>query len=145
MSWVSSTKLWISFLIVLSKSFSKDFSFNCLFKSLISSFEIKDPFIDIDNLVETLIKYSDKNIYVMSFYNTVIDKLNIKNKTYKVGILNYVLNTTEKHFKYDFICILRPLLNDKIIEFVKKNNKELFVYGNYNNNFKYDFPYYIVD
>ena len=107
--------------------------------------EIKDPFIDIDNLVETLIKYSDKNIYVMSFYNTVIDKLNIKNKTYKVGILNYVLNTTEKHFKYDFICILRPLLNDKIIEFVKKNNKELFVYGNYNNNFKYDFPYYIVD
>ena len=25
----------------------------------------------------------------MSFYNTVIDKLNIKNKTYKVGILNY--------------------------------------------------------
>lgn len=107
--------------------------------------EIKDPFIDIDNLVKTLIKYSDKNIYVMSFYNTVIDKLNIKNKTYKVGILNYVLNTTEKHFKYDFICILRPLLNDKIIEFIKKNNKELFVYGNYNNNFKYDFPYYIVD
>ena len=85
--------------------------------------EIKDPFIDIDNLVETLIKYSDKNIYVMSFYNTVIDKLNIKNKTYKVGILNYVLNTTEKHFKYVFICILQPLLNDKIIEFVKKNNK----------------------
>ena len=66
-------------------------------------------------------------------------------RIYKVGILNYVLNTTEKHFKYDFICILRPLLNDKIIEFVKKNNKELFVYGNYNNNFKYDFPYYIVD
>ena len=61
--------------------------------------EIKDPFIDIDNLVETLIKYSDKNIYVMSFYNTVIDKLNIKNKTYKVGILNYVLNTTEKHLE----------------------------------------------
>ena len=107
--------------------------------------EIKDPFIDIDNLVKTLIKYESKNIYVISFYNTVIDKLNIKNKTYKVGILNYVLNTTEKHFKYDFICILRPFLNDKIIEFVKKNNKELFVYGNYNNNFKYDFPYYIVD
>ena len=80
-----------------------------------------------------------------SCVESVIDKLNIKNKTYKVGILNYVLNTTEKHFKYDFICILRPLLNDKIIEFVKKNNKELFVYGNYNNNFKYDFPYYIVD
>ena len=59
--------------------------------------EIKDPFIDIDNLVETLIKYSDKNIYVMSFYNTVIDKLNIKNKTYKVGILNYVLNTNKKY------------------------------------------------
>ena len=56
-----------------------------------------------------------------------------------------ICDTTEKHFKYDFICILRPLLNDKIIEFVKKNNKELFVYGNYNNNFKYDFPYYIVD
>ena len=64
---------------------------------------------------------------------------------YYAILLNYVLNTTEKHFKYDFICILRPLLNDKIIEFVKKNNKELFVYGNYNNNFKYDFPYYIVD
>ena len=40
--------------------------------------EIKDPFIDIDNLVKTLNKYSDKNIYVMSFYNTVIDKLNTK-------------------------------------------------------------------
>ena len=84
--------------------------------------EIKDPFIDIDNLVKTLIKYENKNIYVMSFYNTVIDKLNIKNKTYKVGVLNYVLNTTEKHFKYDFICILRPFLNDKIIEFIKKED-----------------------
>ena len=39
----------------------------------------------------------------------------------------------------------KTFLNDKIIEFVKKNSKELFVYGNYNNNFKYDFPYYIVD
>ena len=107
--------------------------------------EIKDPFINIDNLVKTLRKYKSKNIYVMSFYNNVIDKLNILDKTYKVGILNYVLNTTENHFKYDFICILRPFLNDKIINFVKKNNKELFVYGNYNNNFTFNFPYYIVD
>ena len=119
-------------------------------KQNISTFDIVANFNGIRfELIKTSKGYyladSDKNIYVMSFYNTVIDKLNIKNKTYKVGILNYVLNTTEKHFKYDFICILRPFLNDKIIEFVKKNNKELFVYGNYNNNFKYDFPYYIVD
>jgi len=58
--------------------------------------DIKDPFIDTEKLVRELNKYSDKKIYVMSFYDNAIIKLFNDNRTYKVGILNYVLNVIMK-------------------------------------------------
>lgn len=107
--------------------------------------DIKDPFIDTDKLYKLLIKYSNKNIYVMSFYDNVIKKLFRKDKTYKVGILNYVLNTEKEHFNYDFLCILDAISNDKIISDYKLKGKELFIYGVKKENLKDLYPYYIVD
>ena len=107
--------------------------------------EIKDPFININNFKKILNKYHNKNIYVMSFYQNVIEKLNDKNKSYKVGILNYILNTNIKHFKYDFICILNSIINKKIIDFIYNNKQELFIYGIIKKEFIYKLPYYIVD
>ncbi|MBE6148839.1 MAG: glycerophosphodiester phosphodiesterase [Firmicutes bacterium] len=107
--------------------------------------DIKDPFIDTEKLVRELNKYSDKKIYVMSFYDNAIIKLFNDNRTYKVGILNYVLNTDEKHFNYDFLCILGAISNDKIIKNYKIKGKELFIYGVKKTNLKDFYPYYIVD
>ena len=107
--------------------------------------EIKDPFTNIEKLKDLLFKYKNKNIYVMSFHDSIIDKLNVTGKTYKVGVLNYVLNTNKSHFKYDFICILNTLLNQKTIDYIFSNKQELFIYGIKENKFTYKWPYYIVN
>ena len=52
--------------------------------------EIKDINIDIHKFSKLLNKYPDKNIYVMSFFNSVISKFH--NPSFKVGVLNYILN-----------------------------------------------------
>ncbi len=93
------------------------------------------------NFIKLLNKFKNKNIYVMSFSNNLINKINIENKTYKVGILNYVLNTTDNN-KYDFIAILNSLLNDNIINTLK--NKEIFSYGLLEKH-KYKNVFYITD
>lgn len=107
--------------------------------------DVKDAFIDTQRLHETLNKYKNKNIYVISFYDNVISKLFIKKRNYKVGILNYVLNTNDDHFKYDFLCILMAISNSKIIRDFQKNNKDLFIYGVDKAKIKEIYPYYIVD
>ena len=107
--------------------------------------DIKDPFIDIKKLIDILKKYSEQRIYIMSFYDNVIRKLFLKERTYKVGILNYILNTEDKHFEYDFLCILELISNDKIISDYKIKGKELFIYGVKENSLKDLYPYYIVD
>jgi len=81
----------------------------------------------------------------MSFYDGVIRKIFIFFRQYKVGILNYVLNTDHNHFKYDFLCILDAFSNEEIIIKYKRKNKELFIYGVKRNNLKDIYPYYIVD
>ena len=52
--------------------------------------DIKDINLDINKFTKLLNKYKDKNRYVMSFFNSVIKKF--KNPTFKVGVLNFVLN-----------------------------------------------------
>lgn len=103
--------------------------------------EIKN-ITSFDKFMNLLNKYKNKKIYVMSFSNKLINKVNKINKTYKVGILNYVLNTEVDNNKLDFICILNSLLNDTIMEILK--NKEIFSYGLLEN-LKYKDVYYIVD
>jgi len=107
--------------------------------------DIKDAFIDYKLLMKVLNTYSNKKIYVMSFYDGVIRKIFINDRKYKVGILNYVLNTDHNHFKYDFLCILDAFSNEEIIIKYKRKNKELFIYGVKRNNLKDIYPYYIVD
>lgn len=101
---------------------------------------------NINNLYKEFInilnKYKNKNIYVMSFSNKIINKLDISNRNYKIGILNYVLNTDKNSNNLDFICILSSLLNDSIINTL--SNKEIFSYG-LNIKKEYNKVYYIVD
>lgn len=107
--------------------------------------DIKDAFIDTDKLHKKLKLYSNKDIYIMSFYDSVIRKLFCKERWYKVGILNYILNSDEKHFEYDFLAILNAVINDKIINVYKLQNKKLFIYGVKKEMVSDLYPYYIVD
>ena len=91
------------------------------------------------NLLE---KYPNKKLYVMSFSNQLINKVNKPNRHYKIGILNYVLNTSDDIKKLDFVAILNSLLNETIINNLK--NLEIFSYGLFEN-IKYEEVYYIVD
>ena len=104
--------------------------------------DIKDPFLDVKLLLKEINKHSYLNIYVISFYKSILDKLNIANKKYEVGLLNYVLNYDNN---YDFICIMGVFLNLKIISKFQKENKKLFVYNIKRKDIKYSYPYYIID
>lgn len=95
-----------------------------------------------DKFMKILSKHKNKNIYVMSFSNKVIEKINIVNRNYKIGILNYVLNTNINIKKLDFIGILNNLLNESIIKELK--NLEVFSYGIIKKK-NYKDIYYIVD
>lgn len=106
--------------------------------------DIKDPFIDVNKFHE-MINMANKNIYVMSFYDSVIKKLYQRKRNYKVGVLNYVLNTNDQHFKYDFLCIIHALVNDNIVNKYQRDNRELFIYGVNHEKLKDLYPYYIVD
>lgn len=90
--------------------------------------EIKDVNVPIRKLAKILNKYDNKNIYVMSFHNHVINKLKKYQKNFKLGILNYILNT-EDEYDLDFICLLNNLATDELIEYYHKKNIEVFIYG----------------
>ena len=106
--------------------------------------EIKN-ITSIDKFINLLKKYQDKNIYVMSFSNSIINKINKSNKTYKVGVLNYVLNTNNDIKKLDFLVILNSILDENIMSRLK--GLEIFSYGILESieEYKYNNVYYIVD
>ena len=81
----------------------------------------------------------------MSFINSYIKKIDVVNRQYKIGLLNYVLNTEEYIKKLDFICILNNLLNKDIIN--NLNYLEIFSYGIIEKISKKEYSnvYYIVD
>ena len=105
--------------------------------------EIKDINLDINKFTKLLNKYKDKKIYVMSFFNSVIRKF--KNPTFKVGVLNYVFNSTSE-YPYDFIGILYDVATEHMINSLKKLNIAVFLYA-LNKKDKYIFKdvYYIID
>ena len=80
--------------------------------------EIKETNLDIK-----------KNIYVMSFFNTVIQKLHEKKCPCKLGVLNYVLNSEENYQEYQFICLLESIVSKKLVNFFHEKNMEVFIYG----------------
>ena len=79
----------------------------------------------------------------MSFFNSVIRKF--KNPTFKVGVLNYLLNSTAE-YPYDFIGILYDVATKHMINSLKELNIEVFLYA-LSKKDKYIFKdvYYIVD
>lgn len=105
--------------------------------------EIKDINIDIDKFSKLLNKYKDKNIYVMSFFNSVIRKF--KNSTFKVGVLNYLLNSTTE-YTYNFIGILYDVATKHMINSFHKLNIEVFLYAlSKKDKYIFDDVYYIID
>lgn len=105
--------------------------------------EIKDINIDIDKFSKLLNKYKDKNIYVMSFFNSVIRKF--KNPTFKVGVLNYLLNSTTE-YTYNFIGILYDVATKHMINSFRKLNIEVFLYAlSKKDKYIFDDVYYIID
>jgi len=107
--------------------------------------EIKNKDIDIVRLNNLLNKYSNKNIYVMSFYNEVIKNLLSLEHTYKGGILNYIFNSEISYNEYDFICLLNNSITSNLIDYFKKRKIEVFSYGIIKKIDYQDDIYYIID
>lgn len=107
--------------------------------------EIKDFDIDVKELIKLLDKYPHRNIYVMSFNNKVIERVAKESKKYKLGILDYVLNS-DYNYKYSFICLLNSLIDEEKIRKYKKQNIEVMSYGILKiQEVKFKDIYYIVD
>jgi len=105
--------------------------------------EIKDINLDIDKFTKLLNKYKNRNIYVMSFFTSVIKKF--KKRTFKVGVLNYILNSSSE-YPFDFIGIIYNVASLHMINSLKEMNLEVFLYAiNKKDKLKYKDVYYIVD
>ena len=110
--------------------------------------EIKEINCDVNRLSIILQKYDYQNIYVMSFYNKVINNLSLKNLKIKVGVLNYVLNSENDYQNYDFICLLESIMTSNLESYFTCQNKEVFIYGIHNLEKltkKYKKSYFITD
>lgn len=94
--------------------------------------EIKEINCDINRLSMLLQKYDYQNIYVMSFYNKVINNLLKKDLKIKVGVLNYVLNSENSYQNYDFICLLENIMTPNLENYFTSQQKEVFIYGIHN-------------
>lgn len=91
--------------------------------------EIKEPNLDVDLFLNLLDSYKGKNIYLMSFHNSVIKKLRREERFYKLGVLNYVLNSEEEYKDYDFICLLEAIVTPKLVHYFETKKIETFLYG----------------
>lgn len=108
--------------------------------------EIKDAHLPYRKLIKILNQYRNKNIYVMSFHNKVIEKLKKKGVYVKLGVLNYILNS-ESDYDLDFICLLNNLTTPHLIKEYQKRNVEVLLYGviNEDDDLWYEDGTYIVD
>ena len=103
-------------------------------------------------LLDTLSKYKDKHIYLMSFNKDMLKVIRENNKNYNIGLI-YLTNNI-KSYKYNFYVLYDNFINNDIINNLFKRNKEVFVWtiNNYNefNNIKkkiknYNKLYFIVN
>ena len=104
--------------------------------------EIKNIGNNYEKLINILDKHDDKNIWVMSFSNNSIRNINRKGRKYKIGVLNYVLNTSDDILKMDFICVLNSLITEDLIN--SHSNLIVVSYG-INKIKKFKQIFYIVD
>lgn len=90
--------------------------------------EIKDFKMNLVELTKLLNK-SKLNIYLMSFDNTIIKQVSTFKRKFKVGVLNYYINSEDNYNYLDFICLLYLGISEKTINFFGKQNIEVVVYG----------------
>lgn len=122
--------------------------------------ELLDKKIDIPKLEDVIKRYNNKvmiielkekiditkyikdkrNLYYISSFNyDYISYLN-KSSYYKLGVINYILNSGIDYSKIDFIMVLDSIYNKKIF---KLKNIEIIIYGvigninSYNKDLKY--------
>ncbi len=91
--------------------------------------EIKEYHIDITAFLKLIQKYSHHQIYIMSFYNQVIKKLQQDKKSYQLGVLNFVLNSETSYSSYDFICLLESVVTKELVTYFEERKKKVFIYG----------------
>ncbi len=107
--------------------------------------EIKEANLDISNFIRIIEKYPNTNLYIDSFDNQIIHKLEGKTHA-KLGVLNYILNSEENYKNYDFIGLMAPIMTEKLYQYFEDSGKEIFIYANKRNPQNiYPKAYYIVD
>lgn len=89
--------------------------------------EIKDFDIDVKKFIKLINKYN-KNVMIMSFDVNVIKRVKKITNRYKLGILNYVLNS-DSDYNFDFICLLDVISSDFILSSFKKRGIDVIIYG----------------
>ena len=146
--------------VVLHDSFlSRVFGIKGLLKNFTYQ-ELRNKNIDIPKLEDVINRYQNKvmiielkekiditkylenpknNYYISSFNYDYVAYLK-KSSNYKLGVINYVLNSGVDYSKLDFIMILDSIYNQKLFKF---KELEIIIYGvvgninDYNNELKY--------
>ena len=120
--------------------------------------ELLDKKIDIPKLEDVISRYNNKvmiielkekiditkyikdkrnEYYISSFNYDYISYLN-KSSYYKLGVINYILNS-DADYNLDFICLLDKVATNNIINNFEKRGIEVIIYGTIkvNKNVKY--------
>ena len=64
----------------------------------------------------------------MSFDSRVIEKIRKISRKYRLGVLNYILNS-DSDYNFDFICLLDVISSDFILSSFKKRGIDVIIYG----------------
>ncbi len=91
--------------------------------------EIKDYKMNLNKLIKLLLKYKDKNIYVVSFNNKIIKQLVKYRQYFKIGIFNMLINSESNYDQYDFIGLYKNILTNDLVKYFQKRKIEVFVWG----------------
>ena len=111
------------------------------FEDVISRYNNKVMIIELKEKIDITKYIKDKrNLYYISSFN--YDYISYLNKSvyYKLGVINYILNSGIDYSKIDFIMVLDSIYNKKLF---KLKDIEIIIYGvigninNYNKELKY--------
>lgn len=108
--------------------------------------EIKGVNLNLRRLAKLLNNFNYKKLYISSFNNKVLLEIKKYLKNIKVGVLNYVLNSTNDYERFDFVCIINNILTKDLVNYFRRKEIEVFGYGIKDiNKIKFSNIYYIVD
>ena len=112
-----------------------------MFEDVISRYNNKVMIIELKEKIDITKYIKDKrNLYYISSFN--YDYISYLNKSvyYKLGVINYILNSGIDYSKIDFIMVLDSIYNKKLF---KLKDIEIIIYGvigninSYNKELKY--------